>query len=81
MELIYHQNHGLDCNYGQKPVMHNQKGKLNVIQTCQFRKDHRDSHYASAIFRYQIEYAFCFLYGLLTQCHYIIIITYFPNKM
>ena len=31
-----------------------------MIQACQFRKDHPDSHYAAAIFRYQKEYAILF---------------------
>ena len=35
-------------------------GKLNVkfmVQARQFRKDHPDSHYTAALFRYQKEYA------------------------
>ena len=28
-----------------------------MVQACQFRKDHPDSHYAAALFRYQKEYA------------------------
>jgi len=60
MELTYPQYYGLDYNFGHARSKIHYTGKLNVkfmIQARQSRKDHPDSHYAAAMFRYQKEYA------------------------